>query len=173
MDAAAVRSLVGDAVKKSGLVWIQPATGGRAFGVWHVWQDGHLYVLTGPGEQLLPPPDKRMIVITRSKDSGARVVSWVAATDTVAPGSPEWDAVLPSLLGGRLNLRDADTAGERWARECTVYRFAPTGEVMETAAEPSTTSHAAPPPAAPQRTRVPRPLHLRGRPSQRTRGRLP
>ena len=173
MDAAATAALVDEAAKKSGLLWIRPAgPGRRSQAAWHVWLDGVGYVLTGGIEQ--PAPDglgDRAFVTLRSKDKGSRLVTFVAEVSTVPPASEEWAAVEPALLAKRLNLPDGERAPERWARECTLYRIAPTGEVVETPDKPSTTSHAAPPPPSPARSRVPRPLHLRGRPARNRGGR--
>jgi hypothetical protein len=170
MDSEAVANLVEEATKKSGLVWVRPSgTGQRACGVWHVWQDGSAYVLTGGLEQPLAPLDERAYVTVRSKDKGARLVTWVAAVSVVLPGSEGWDAVVPALQAKRLNSPDGEEAPLRWARECVLYRLVPNGEVTETPDQPSTTSHASPPPPSAARTRVPRPLHLRGRPARRGR----
>jgi hypothetical protein len=102
----------------------------------------------------------------RSKDVWSRLATVVTAVSVVDPGSDEWSAVVPLLLGKRLNLPDGDAAPDRWARECTLFRLRPTGEVVETPDDRSTVSHASAPPATPARTRVPRPLHLRGRPAR-------
>jgi hypothetical protein len=89
----------------------------------------------------------------------------------VAPGSTEWTAVEPALVAKRLNSPDGEAAPQRWARECTLFRLEPTGAVSETPDQPSTASHAAAPPPSPARSRVPRPLHLRGRPARNRGGR--
>ncbi|MDQ1696004.1 MAG: hypothetical protein QOJ03_1357, partial [Frankiaceae bacterium] len=55
MDAAATAALIEEAAKKSGLVWLRaPGPGQRAQPVWHAWQDGSLYVLSGGLEQPVP-----------------------------------------------------------------------------------------------------------------------
>ncbi|HEU5035110.1 MAG TPA: hypothetical protein VFT62_10190, partial [Mycobacteriales bacterium] len=140
--------------------------------VWHVWQDGVAYVLTGGIEQPSPPGlGERAFVTIRSKDKRNRLVTLEVTVGVVAPESPEWAAVEPALLGKRLNLPDGEQAPHRWRRECTLYRLTPTGEVVETPDEPTTTSHAVAPPPTPARTRVPRPLHLWGRPARNRGGR--
>ena len=171
MDAAALASLIDEASKKSGLIWVRPTGHGHhAQAVWHVWQDGCAWVLTGGIEQTLPDLGTRAYVTVRSKDKGARLVTWVADASRIAADSEEWAAVIPTLLAKRLNLPDGDEAPKRWARECTLWRLAPTGEVTESPDRPSTGSHAVEPPATVARSRVPRPLHLRGRPARRGRG---
>jgi len=172
MDAAQVTALVDEATKKSGLIWVRPAGRGlHAQAVWHVWQDGAAWVLAGGLEQSLPELTERCYVTVPSKDKGSRLVTWVAHATRIEPDSEEWQAVVPALLAKRLNLPDGEEAPQRWARESVVWRLAPTGEVSETPDMPSTTSHAVEPPLSPARSRVPRPLHLRGRPAVRGRKR--
>src|SRR5207248_9604932 len=131
--------------------------------VWHVWQDGAAWVLTGGTEQPLPDLGDRAYVTVRSKDKGARLVTWVADVGRVDPDSQEWSDVTPTLLAKRLNLPDGAEAPKRCARECTLWRLFPTGDVTESPDRPSTGSHAVEPPATQARSHVPRPLHLRGR----------
>jgi len=168
MDADAIAALLDEATKKSGLIWVRPA-GERQHSqpVWHLWQDGAAYVLTGGIEQQAPPLADRAYVTVRSKDKGSRLLTWVADVVVVEPGSEDWDAVVPNLLGKRLNLPDGEAAPQRWARECVLYRLTPTGDVTETPDEPTTHAHAVPPLPSPARSRVPRPWHLRGRPHHR------
>ncbi|MBV9293062.1 MAG: hypothetical protein JO222_11485, partial [Frankiales bacterium] len=46
MDDAEVAALIDEATKRIGLVWVRSALPGhRAQPVWHVWQDGAVYVL--------------------------------------------------------------------------------------------------------------------------------
>ena len=175
MDAAALTALIDEATKKSGLIWVAPSHEGpagtaadvRPQAVWHVWQDGSAWVLGGGQEQQVPDLTERSYVTVRSKDKGSRLLTWVASASRVQPGSQEWQAVVPTLLAKRLNLPDGDAAGDRWAHECVLWRLSPTGDVTETPDHPSTSSHAAAPPPSKARSRVPRPLHLRGRPQRR------
>jgi hypothetical protein len=186
MDATATVALIEEASKKSGLIWVRAAGlergvgPGRAQPVWQVWQDGAVYVLTGGIEQPVPggldaldltDENARAFVTARRKDGNSRLVTFETTVGVVTAGSEEWEAVVPALTSGRLNLPDGERAPERWARECTLWRLRPTGEVSETPDDPSTDSHAAMPPPSPARSRVPRPLHLRGRPSRNRGGR--
>jgi len=180
MDAAATDALIDDAAKKSGLVWIRAANlprgvdPVRAQPVWHVWQDGAVYVLTGGIEQPAPggiDETQPALVTARGKSTNGRVLTFETTVDTVPAGSEEWDAVVPALVAKRLNSPDGEAAPQRWARECTLWRLRPTGTVVETTGDPTTESHAAAPPPTPARSRVPRPLHLRGRPARNRGGR--
>jgi hypothetical protein len=174
--AAADEALIAESAKKSGVIWVRPGATEpadpadarrRARGVWHVWQDGSAYVLTGGLEQALPPLADRAEVIVRSKDKGSRLVVWTAAVSRVTPGGDDWAAIVPALLGKRLNLPDGVRAPERWARESVLYRLTPVGGLLESPEHRSTASHAAPPPHSAGTTPVPRPRHLFGRPAVR------
>lgn len=174
MDTA-VESQIDEAMKKTGLVWVRASGHGhRAIGMWHLWQDGNIYLLTGGIEQ--PAPDGLAAggtahVTARAKGKNARVLSFEAGVDTIPADTEEWPSITAALVPKRLNLPDGDAAPERWTRECALWRLRPTGVVYETAQDPSTTSHAAAPPPSPARSRVPRPLHLRGRPAKNRGGR--
>ena len=171
MDATAIAALVEESAKKSGLLWVRATgRGHRAQPLWQIWHEGAIYVVTGGIEQ--PAPEgltDRAFVTLRSKDKGSRLLTIEAEVDRVDPESEEWSEVTPLLVAKRLNLPDGEAAPERWRRECVIYRLRHTGEVVETPDEPTTSSHAAAPPPSPARTRVPRPLHFRGRP-RRSRG---
>jgi hypothetical protein len=168
MDAPVAAALIDEAAKKSDLLWVRAPDGhGRSRPVWHVWQDGAGYVLSGGIEQ--PVPDDivdRAVVTLRSKDKRARLVSFEASVTVLAPESEAWTSIVPALRAKRLNLPDAEQAISRWARECAVWRLDPTGVMLETPDDPSVESHATPPPPTRARSRVPRPLHLRGRPAK-------
>jgi hypothetical protein len=139
-----VPALVAEATKRSDVIWLAagspPATdsGGASppRPAWHLWHDGAAYTVTGPGEQPLPgiAGSPTCAVTVRSKTNGGRIVTWEAAVRVVAPGGPEWDAVVPALVLKRLNLPDTPTAAARWAWECTVLRLTPTGRLLEAGA---------------------------------------
>lgn len=165
-DAGA--ALRAEATKKSGLVWITPAGAERAWPAWHLWHEDAAYVLSGePGSAEQPVPGlaaaAEALVTVRSKDNGGRLLVWPAQVAAVPPGTPEWEAVTPLLLGKRLNSPDGSDAPQRWALECTVSRLTPAGDVREGPGDASTASHADPPPptSATTRVRVPWTLHRR------------
>ena len=178
MDASATPPLIEEAAKKSGLVWVVAVgvtkAGSREQPVWHVWHEGAVYVLTGGIEQPVPggldlladDAAARARVLARGKGPSGRLVTFETTVERVAAGSDEWDALVPLLQAKRLNLPDGEAAPRRWAAECTIWRLRPTGTILETAADANTASHAAAPPPSPARSRVPRPLHLRGRPAK-------
>ena len=125
-------ALIAEATKRAGLIWIKAPDAGPARPAWHVWHDGAVYVLTGPGEQPLPglAAAGPVRVLVPSKDSRGLVVSWDAAVSRVEPGSPEWEAVIGLLAAGRLNAareRGESSPAPRWAATCTVFRIQPAG----------------------------------------------
>jgi hypothetical protein len=112
-------STIEEATKKAGVVWVH--VGDRAQALWHVWAEGAAWVLTGPGEQ----PDPGLAGAGRVVVQVGSALRWDAAVARVAPGSEEWTRLVPLLLAGRLHLPDRDTAAERWAATCAVYRLTP------------------------------------------------
>ncbi|MBO0827978.1 MAG: hypothetical protein J2P24_09370 [Streptosporangiales bacterium] len=157
--------LIEEATRRSGLVWLGLPTGPRP--AWHVWQDGAAYVVTGGKEQPLPGlSDLRHVIVTvPSKDNRSRLISWLAACTRVEPSSAEWETVVPVLQAARLNLPDGERSGERWARECTVVRLSPTGQVLDAPGRMPAGSAAAAPPPTPATTvgRLPGMLRRRRR----------
>ena len=155
---ARMMTLAAEATKKSGLVWITPAGAARAEPVWHHWQDDAAYVLGDGGEQPLRglAGATSATVTVRAKATGGRVVTWLATVERVAPGSEEWERVIPEIHAKRLNAPDGSAAPQRWARESTLLRLTPTGEHLPL----PITSGAAPPPPSPAVTSGPLPFVL-------------
>jgi hypothetical protein len=153
---AEVPPLVGEATKKSDLVWLSVDGQPRAYPVWQLWHDAAAYVVSGDGEQPAPGlADAVWCTVTvRSKDNGGRIVSWQAAVERLEPDGEDWREVVPALLAARLNLPDVGTAERRWAESATVLRLSPTGEQVESGAELPVSSGAAPPPPSPARSRT-------------------
>ncbi|MBP0462036.1 hypothetical protein [Streptomyces montanisoli] len=164
-ESQAAHSLVEEATKKSGLVWVRGT--GRARPVWHVWLDGAAYLVgEGPGEQPLPSglvDGASAEVTVPSKDKRGRVVSWTAEVGELAPGSPEWAAAVAELRSKRLNAPDGEAMVDRWARECRVLRLT----VRQATTALPDTSLAARPAPTPATTRGPLPRFL----ARRRRGR--
>ena len=160
-----VPPLVVEATRKSGLIWVAVPGGPRPVAAWHVWREGAVYLVAGPGEQALPGlADAATCDVTvRSTDKGSRVVTWRAGVSRVLPGTPEWADSVPALLTSRLNLPDAADAEQRWARTCTVFKLTPTGELVEAGPTMPAASLAAPPPPSPARTPTRVPFTLGGR----------
>jgi len=158
--------LVEEAMKKAAIVWL--STGGRPYGVWCLWVDDALYVVSGPGEQPAPGlAEATGALVTARGDHGGRIVTWPAAVSRLAPGTPEGDTVTAQLAGKRLNASGTvEETAARWAAECVVSRLAPAGDPVEAASTLPDASGAAPPPPTPatRRTRNPFRLHRVRRP---------
>jgi hypothetical protein len=124
-------ALIAEATRKSAVVWVQMGSDQQSHQpVWQVWHEDRMYVVTGGIEQPLPM-GHRAVVAVRSKDrQGDLLVRWVAAVSTVAPGTPQWEEVVPLLHAARLNAPDGEEQPARWARESTVLCFTPTGETL-------------------------------------------
>jgi hypothetical protein len=173
------RLLVEEACKKASLIWIATPRGGeseapttyaRPRAAWHAWHDGAAYVVTGGIEQPIPGIDSAgtVRITVRSKDTGGRLVTWLATPQVVEAGSDEWTAVVPDLHAKRLNPPDGEQQPERWGRESRIYRLEPTGEVPEVPGAMPTGSQAAAPPPSPATTRGPLPFVIGRRPGRST-----
>jgi hypothetical protein len=151
-------TLLAEATRKAGLVWISVDGTERMRPVWHHWQDEAAYVLGEGGEQPLRglSDAPRVTVTVPAKSTGGRVLTWVATVTRVAPGSEEWDKVVAELFTKRLNAPDGRQAPERWARESVLLRLDPTGETLDL----PDGSGAAPPPPSPATTSGPLPFML-------------
>ena len=181
---AAVGRLVAEATNKGGLIWIRPEGSPLSSPAWHAWIEADAYVVVGGAEQPLPElvHAQHAEVTVPSKDTGGRVITWLAAVSRVVPESEEWHRVLPVLTAKRLNALDRHELPQRWARESTVLRLAPTGEVSQLPGAMPIDGGAAAPRSTPATTsgRLPfvlgrsrrRPKH-RPRPELSDPGRLP
>ncbi len=153
--------LVEEAMKKAAIVWLTVADA-RPYGVWCLWLDGALYVVSGPGEQPAPGlAEATGALVTARGDHGGRIVSWPAAVTRLAPGTPGWDAAVPQLAGKRLNASGtAEETAARWAAGCVVSRLEPAGEPTEAGPTLPDDSGAAPPPPTPATRRPRNPFRL-------------
>lgn len=157
-----VPGLVAEATRKSGLVWVTAPGDVRAHPTWHHWHDGAAYVIAGGAEQPLRglAGAGQAAVTVRGKSTGGRLLTWVAEVGRVAPGSEEWDQVVPALHAKRLNAVDGRRAPARWARESVLIRLEPTGQLVEAPGDLPDRSGAAPPPPTSATTCGPMPFVL-------------
>jgi hypothetical protein len=129
------RALIDEAMKRSGIVWVQAGATPMPRGVWYVWLDGAAYVLTGAGEQPdLGLADARTATVSaRSKETRSLMTEWVGAPSAVQPGDADWDPAAAALAKARLNLPDPANAPGRWAADpaIAVYRIVPLGPLLE------------------------------------------
>jgi hypothetical protein len=153
-------ALVAEACTRSDLVWLRPAGEERYQAAWHVWHDDAVCVVYGTGEQMLPLLSGEVEVVSRSKDSGAAVIGFLAQVDTLTSRTPEWDAAAQALSASRLNAVDLAAQRERWASGALVSLLRPVAVTVAARGEEDTPSGAAPPPGGPGTTLKRRPFHL-------------
>jgi hypothetical protein len=153
-------ALLGEAMNKSGLIWIEVADD-RTWPAWHVWDDGAALVVSGPGEQPLPwlPPEVRLIL--RSKDTGGRLLTVRAGVHVLEPGTPQWQRAAELLRASRLNA--VDDSLTRWAAECTVTALIPFDSPLEFPGAYAAHDHREPPARTAATTTSWRPWHWQGR----------
>jgi hypothetical protein len=147
-DAALRTALVEETCRKSALVWLRPLGDTHAVAAWHVFVDGAVHLVGGGLEQPLPvlAEGQELEVTVRSKDTGGRLLTFVATATVLEP----------------------DGEACRWARESTVLRLEPTGRLVESPGHVSHRSHAAEPAGSPATTRGPLPFVV-GRRARRRR----
>ena len=110
--------------------WSGSSYGGRTHAVWH---DGSATRSAScPAAASRPLPDlaaqPSVTVLLRSKATRALVAEVEATVHRGRhPASEHWAPVTAALKAGRLNLSDAGTAIDRWARESVVVRLVPQG----------------------------------------------
>jgi hypothetical protein len=153
-------ALLGEAMTKSGLLWIEVA-GDRTWPAWHVWDDGAALVVSGPGEQPLPWLPEEVRVIVRSKDTGGRLLTVRAHVHVLEPGSPQWQRATELLRASRLN--SVDDSLTRWAAECTVTALVPFDSPLESPGAYAASAHREPPARTAATTTAWRPWHWGGR----------
>src|SRR5690606_32833828 len=105
-------------------MWID-IPGDRSFPVWYAWDQDRFYVVSGEGEQLLPPLPEVVQLILRSKDSGGRLLGVTATAHLLAPHTDSWESATDALAGERLNA--TDDVKTRWAEAGSVYALHPFG----------------------------------------------
>lgn len=153
--------LVEEAMKKAAIAWLAVGNGDR-YAVWCLWQDGALYVVSGPGEQPAPGlASTSTASVSARGEHGGRIVTWPAQVDRVLPDTDAWASVVPALAGKRLNAAGAEELAQRWARECVVSCLRPMGPPTEAGPSLSADAEAAPPRETPavRATRMPFRLH--------------
>lgn len=166
MDDQRVPALVGEAMKRTALCWLDYDGGERPRPAWHAWGEGVAYVVSGGPEQPLPGilAADRVVVTARAKESRARLVSWVATAETLLPWTDDWRDAVAALRPERLNAVAGEALADVWAAESTITRLTPTGELTEQPGDYPSGSLAAPPPGSPAATRGPSPWVAHRRP---------
>jgi hypothetical protein len=100
---------------------------GTEFPIWYGYDEGRVYVLTGPGEQDIPALStaSRVTLIARSKDKRSKIAEVDCGVERLEK-NPQWSRIATDLLvGRRLNLRDGEAAVKRWYDTCEIYSLSP------------------------------------------------
>ena len=161
---AAQAALLAEAASKSGLVWLRPADQSRAWPAWHVWHDGAVHTVSGPGEQQLPELSGPVVLLARSKDTGARLISVPTTARRLDPTGDAWLAAATALAASRLNSATAPAdLPARWREAAVITRFTPDAAAVESPGSYGQASGAAPPAPSAGTTSDWRPWHWRGR----------
>ncbi|MBK9476649.1 MAG: hypothetical protein IPL94_10645 [Tetrasphaera sp.] len=166
-----VTRLLAEVARASSVLWVEVEA--RPYPLWYVWHDDGdprgtgpaAYVVVGEGEQQLPELPEEVTLILRSKDNGGRLLRLTAATRTLAPDTPEWDAAVAVLGPARLNAPPG--LEERWRHGCRIVRLTPHGVPLEGPGEYSRDTHATVPASTAATTATWRPWHLGGRTRRR------
>lgn len=157
-------ALIAEACNKSNVLWVRAVGTTRHHLAWHVWHDDAVYIVYGVDEQMLPLMSGQVEVVVPSKDTGARLVTFVAQADILPARSPEWDAAATALSAARLNTTDPDGQRDRWASGTLVTRLSPLQVITAGAGDDSSSSGAvAPPGSAATTVGEHQPWHVRGR----------
>jgi hypothetical protein len=153
-------ALIAETCVRSEVLWLRPLDAERAQAAWHVWHDDAVCVVYGVGEQVLPLLTGRVEVLARSKETGGRLVRFVAVAEQLTPRTPAWDAAADVLSAHRLNTPDPARQRDRWASGCLVTLLRPAWLVESGWGGTGTPSGALPPPGGPATTVGRRPFHL-------------
>jgi len=157
-DAAAALEA---AMKTGGVVWLRPvdAIAGTSAvppttgPVWYVWSGGACYLLTGPGEQVLPGiVHGGRCRVTARNTAGGRAITWTATVEAVDPAGPDWATIAPKLAAGRLNGGDPVAVLPTWPGRLIIFCLRPTGAFDTAETGFPDVSHAAAPLPSPATT---------------------
>jgi hypothetical protein len=159
------RALIAEACTKSNVVWVRTVESGRYQLAWHAWLDGAVYLVYGVGEQMLPHLSGQVEVIVPSKDTGDRLVTFIAQAEDMLPArSAEWEEATAALAAVRLNTADPATQLDRWASGSLVTRLVPLSIVHSGPGDDTTGAGTIRPPGSPATTvGAHQPWHVRGR----------
>jgi hypothetical protein len=161
-------ALIAEACSKSGVLWVRTVESARRYLAWHVWHNDAVHLVYGVEEQMLPLMSGQVEVVVPSKESHARLVTFVAQAQLLSARSPEWEAAADALSAARLNTRDPQRQRDRWASGTLITRLVPIYLASSGAGNDLMASGAQQPPES-GATSIGehQPWHLRGRASTR------
>lgn len=109
---------------------------------WYAGVGETAYVVTGEGEQPIPPLPAELRIILRNKETRAAIGPLPARATRVWPDSEEWGTATSALLATRQNTPAGDRAAF-WAEHCVVWAI-DLSPGTGTAAEEPPVDHAGP-----------------------------
>jgi hypothetical protein len=159
-ERALDQALLAEVAAKADLIWVQVESQPPR-GMWHVWHDGAVTVVTDGLEQ----PDPGFVdggtatLILRSKDKQTRVLTIRATVRKLVPSSAEWDEAAKALHPKRLNPVDGEAQPERWRGSSTLWELRADGDADEGPGRMSDAPHRAEPVPTEGTTSMRRPFH--------------
>ena len=155
------RALLAEVANKADLVWVQ-LPGKPSRGMWHVWHNDAVLLVTGGLEQ--PDPGLvdggTVLVILRSKDKATRVLTVSAVARELNTTSDDWSEAAKALHPKRLNPVDGEAQPDRWRSESVLWELRPSWSTEEGPGRMSADSHRAEPVPTPATTSMRRPFHV-------------
>lgn len=149
-------ALLAEALGKSDVCWLRTPGFNRA--VWHAYDRDAVLIVTGPGEQQIPPLPDEVELILRSKDAGTRLLTITARVVVLPPEHAMWPVAAAALAAERLNATDEQV--ERWRTSGTIYVLHPYGLPVERPGAYAAEAAAYPIPAATGTTGGLKPRHV-------------
>lgn len=162
-----ISALLGEALSKSDMCWIRTPEFTRL--VWHAYDRDAILLVTGPGEQQIPPLPENVEVVLRSKDAGTRLLTVEAKAVVLPPEHEMWPVAAAALAAERLNATDDQIA--RWRETGTIYVLHPFGMPIERPGSYAVESATTPLVASRETTGGRLPAHVGGRFAGRARRR--
>lgn len=144
-------------VSRTAISWL--VVDGRPWPVWHAVDGARIFVVSGPGEQSLPPMPTAVQVILRTKDTHARRGPYAAHVARIRPGVPAWEPAVAALLAARQGV-PGEALLDHWKASCSVWAIDLDPEGEEPAVTRDEPSYAAEPLPTPATTLPRTPRHF-------------
>ena len=175
-EATSVTALAEEVLTKAGVLWLDIGDGTPARAVWFARLDERVVIVTGAGEQQIPPLGDEVCLILASAGDGRRLLTVRATHEQLCPDGPDWDQAVEALIGQRRGSQEG--LRERWRDDATIWALLPFGipehaDVPQVVASPQAGGDPVTPPVTqvvtPAGTATARwhPWHLRGRATRR------
>lgn len=122
---SALAPLLREGLVKSSVLWVGPSES-ETRAAWFAYVEPHVYLVTGGGEQELPPLTDHAVLILRAKDTRHRLLVLPAGVQRLSPQDDRWDSATAALAKARLNAPALPSQmPARWAESATVLALTP------------------------------------------------